>query len=84
MKRLHWMLCGVLGASLLHTSVVMAWQIRSGGGARTFVVPHNGGYPPSPHPMPQPHPQSGQHPHPQPGPPPYPQPHPYPCLLYTS
>jgi len=69
MKSLHWLLCGVLGASLLHTSIAQAWQIRGGGGARTFVVPHNGGHPPPP-PMPQPQPQ--------PGPKPYPQPHTYP------
>ena len=63
MKRLHWLLCGVLSACLLHTSVAQAWQLRGGGGARTFVVPHTGGHPPPPHPMPQPQP------HPQPGPP---------------
>lgn len=85
MKRMHWLLCGVLSASLLHTSIAQAWQMRNGGGARTFVVPHNGGHPPpTPHPMPQPqpHPQPGPHPYPQPGPHPYPQPqpgpHPYP------
>ena len=77
MKRLHWLLCGVLSACLLHTSIAQAWQLRGGGGARTFVVPHTGGHPPPPHPMPQPHPQPG--PHPQPEPRPYPQPHPYPA-----
>jgi len=68
-----------------------AWQIRGGGGARTFVVPHGGGGyrppPPMPHPMPaprpmpphpEPHPQPGPHPYPQPGPPPRPMPPPPP------
>ncbi|MQT71025.1 hypothetical protein GHO43_23775, partial [Pseudomonas sp. FSL R10-0071] len=55
MKRLHWLFCGVLSACLLHTSVALAWQLRGGGGARTFVLPHTGGHP-APHPMPQPQP----------------------------
>ena len=59
-----------------------AWQVRGGGGARTFVVPHGGGgYRPlpAPHPMPAPRPMPPHpEPHPQPGPHPYPQPHPNP------
>ena len=82
MKRLHWLFCGVLSACLLHTSVALAWQLRGGGGARTFVLPHTGGHP-APPPMPQPQPQPHPQPHPQPGPHPYPQPapqsHPYPA-----
>lgn len=93
MKNTHWLLCGLLSLSLLHTSLAQAWQMRSGGGARTFVVPHNfpqgGGHPqpaprpmpPGPHPQPHPHPpQPGPHPqpHPEPGPHPYPQPGPGP------
>jgi len=86
----------VLTASLVLTLfdplVAQAWQLRGGGGARTFVVPHpgGGGYrPPPPHPMPsprpmpphpaphpQPHPNPGPQPHPGPGP--GPGPHPYP------
>ena len=57
MKNTQWLLCGLLSLSLLHTSLAQAWQMRSGGGARTFVVPHNfpqgGGHPqPAPRPMP--------------------------------
>lgn len=84
----------VLTASLLLTLfdplAAQAWQLRGGGGARTFVVPHGGGSGyrppmPAPHPMPaprpvpphpQPHPQPGPHPYPGPGP--QPGPHPYP------
>lgn len=85
----------VLTASLLLTLfdplAAQAWQMRGGGGARTFVVPHGGGgfHPPPPHPMPaprplpphpEPHPQPGPHPYPgpQPHPPPPPGPHPQP------
>jgi len=88
----------VLTASLVLTLfdplVAQAWQLRGGGGARTFVVPHpgGGGYrPPPPHPMPaprpmpphpaphpQPHPNPGPQPHPGPGPHPYPMPPPPP------
>lgn len=82
----------VLTASLVLTLfdplVAQAWQLRGGGGARTFVVPHpgGGGYrPPPPHPMPphpaphpQPHPNPGPQPHPGPGPGPHPYPMPPP------
>lgn len=84
----------VLTASLVLTLfdplVAQAWQLRGGGGARTFVVPHpgGGGYrPPRPHPMPAPrpmpphpapHPQPHPYPGPQPHPGPGPGPHPYP------
>ncbi len=80
----------VLTASLVLTLfdplVAQAWQVRGGGGARTFVVPHagGGGYrPPPPHPMPTPrpmppHPQPHPYPGPQPHPGPGPGPHPYP------
>lgn len=69
MKRLHWLFCGVLSACLLHTSVALAWQLRGGGGARTFVLPHTGGHP-APHPYPQPAPQPHPYPAPRPMPPP--------------
>ena len=79
----------VLTASLLLTALdplaAQAWQVRGGGGARTFVVPHGGGgyHPPPPHPMPAPrpmppHPEPHPEPHPQPHPSPGPQPHPAP------
>lgn len=76
----------VLTASLLLTLLVplaaQAWQLRGGGGARTFVVPHGGGggyHPPAPHPMPAPRPMPPHpEPHPQPGPPPHPYPGPGP------
>lgn len=82
----------VLTASLLLTLfdpiTAQAWQLRGGGGARTFVVPHGGGGGyrppmPAPHPMPAPrpmppHPEPHPQPHPQPGPHPEPGPHPYP------
>jgi hypothetical protein len=84
----------VLTASLVLTLfdplVAQAWQLRGGGGARTFVVQHpgGGGYrPPPPHPMPAPrpmpphpapHPQPHPYPGPQPHPGPGPGPHPYP------
>jgi len=80
----------VLTASLLVSVfdplVAQAWQVRGGGGARTFVVPHGGGYrppPPMPHPMPAPrpmppHPEPHPQPHPEPGPHPYPGPGPHP------
>ncbi|QLG93401.1 hypothetical protein HZF02_16165 [Pseudomonas yamanorum] len=87
----------VLTASLLLTLfdplAAQAWQLRGGGGARTFVVPHGGGgmhpvqpmpHPtPAPRPMPpqphpEPHPKPGPHPYPQPGPQPYPRPEPHP------
>ncbi|WP_294738783.1 hypothetical protein [uncultured Pseudomonas sp.] len=47
-----------------------AWQVRGGGGARTFVVPHvgGGGYRP---PMPAPHPVPAPRPMPPPPPPPH-------------
>ncbi|AZP72119.1 hypothetical protein EJJ20_23460 [Pseudomonas poae] len=80
--------------SLFDPLVAQAWQVRGGGGARTFVVPHggSGGYrppPPMPRPMPaprpmpphpEPHPQPQPHPqpHPEPGPHPYPGPGPHP------
>ena len=82
MKRLHWLFCGVLSACLLHTSVALAWQLRGGGGARTFVLPHTGGHPaPHPMPQPQPHPQPGPHPYPQPAPNRIPTRHHGPCHL---
>lgn len=81
----------VLTASLLLTLfdplAAQAWQLRGGGGARTFVVPHGGsGYRPpmpAPHPMPAPrpmppHPEPHPQPHPQPGPHPEPGPQPHP------
>ena len=83
----------VLTASLLLTLllplVAQAWQLRGGGGARTFVVPHGGGgyHPPAPHPLPaprpipphpEPHPYPGPGPQPHPGPPPGPHPYPMP------
>lgn len=81
----------VLTASLLLTLfdplAAQAWQLRGGGGARTFVVPHGGGGyrppMPAPHPMSAPrpmppHPEPHSQPHPQPGPHPEPSPHPYP------
>lgn len=78
--------------SLVDPLVAQAWQVRGGGGARTFVVPHggSGGYrppPPMPRPMPaprpmpphpEPHPQPHPEPHPEPGPHPYPGPGPHP------
>lgn len=78
--------------SLFDPLVAQAWQMRGGGGARTFVVPHggSGGYrppPPMPRPMPaprpmpphpEPHPQPHPQPHTEPGPHPYPGPGPHP------
>lgn len=76
--------------SLFDPLVAQAWQVRGGGGARTFVVPHggSGGYrppPPMPRPMPaprpmppNPEPQPHPQPHPEPGPHPYPEPGPHP------
>lgn len=74
--------------SVFDPLLAQAWQVRSGGGARTFVVPHGGGGgyrppPPMPHPMPAPrpmppHPEPHPQPHPEPGPHPYPGPGPHP------
>ena len=66
-------------ASLLDPLVAQAWQVRGGGGARTFVVPHGGGgyRPPPPTPAPRPMPPHPQ-PHPEPAPHPYPGPGPHP------
>ena len=64
--------------SLFDPLVAQAWQVRGGGGARTFVVPHggSGGYrppPPMPRPMPAPRPM-----------PPHPEPHPQPPTTSAS
>ncbi|WEK07105.1 MAG: hypothetical protein P0Y51_17315 [Candidatus Pseudomonas colombiensis] len=83
-----WLLCAALSLSLLHVATAQAWQVRGGGGARTFVVPHGGGGhalpayrpmpQPAPHPYPHPEPRPSPQPHPQPHPQPYPGPHPEP------
>lgn len=69
-----------LSACLLTPLMADAWQLRGGGGGRTFVVPYHAGgghfAPPPPHYQPMPHPML---PHPQPMPPhPAPPPHPQP------
>ncbi|WP_218171737.1 hypothetical protein [Pseudomonas gingeri] len=89
MKSLGTCLLGIALLGLLAPPVAQAWNLRGGGGARTFVVPHGGGHAlqpmhppmppaprPQPQPRPQPHPEPGPHPYPGPGP--QPGPHPYP------
>lgn len=76
------LLYALLIMSFLDPMAVQAWQIRSAGGARTYVVPHGsfqGGPQPGPPPHPMPHPMPAPHPMPPPGPHPMPPgPHPYP------
>lgn len=73
MKALRTSLHLGLIACLLAPLAANAWQLRGGGGGRTFVVPYHAGgehYAPPPHPY---HPVPPPHPvHPQPGPGPYP------------
>lgn len=79
-------------ACLLAPLAASAWQLRGGGGGRTFVVPpyHGGGYHPAPHPPvpayhPPPHPMPPPGPHPpgpHPMPPPLPPPPPHPDDWY--
>lgn len=79
----------VLGVAvvLLIPAVSEAWQLRGGGGGRTFVVPHHAGggfqrpgFEPGnrPQPVPRPQPGPGPGPGPHPGPEPHPGPHPEP------
>jgi hypothetical protein len=86
---IRWWMINVLLAVLIVPAPAQAWHARTGGGARTFVVPpHNfsggashyaGGGPPPPRPMPAPRPQPMPHP---PGPPPTPHPPPPPPRPY--
>lgn len=88
MKSTSALLTASLLLMLFDPLAAQAWQVRGGGGARTFVVPHGGGGGyrppmPAPHPMPAPRPMPPipaphPQPHPQPGPHPEPGPHPYP------
>ncbi|NWE41988.1 hypothetical protein HX875_21115 [Pseudomonas yamanorum] len=88
MKSTSALLTASLLLMLFDPLAAQAWQLRGGGGARTFVVPRGGGGGyrppmPAPHPMPAPRPMPPMpaphpQPHPKPGPHPEPGPHPYP------
>lgn len=83
MNTLRLLLTGSLIAILLDPLAANAWQMRGGGGGRSFVMPRGGNFhathpAPAPHPLPGPPPHSGPAPAPHPAPGPHPGPHPGP------